>query len=446
MAEGILGLGSGQAASLNQELIDKLKNAETAALITPIETDIEEIEGERETFTNIETLVDNLISSIEPFDLYVSGGVTAFEEKSASTSGDSVVFDAADVSALNTGITTVNINTLAQKDVYQSDSFTEAQKDSLGDIGILTIEVNGTSHDFDTASYSNYDDLATAIDNKTGINAAVEQVGSDSYRLVLKSAESGLDNALTISGTASDDLGFDDGANHILTAIDMKAFVDGVEYNVSSNELTVDGLSIAAVSTGESSINVVQDTTNLATSMQEFVDNFNLLTGTIDSEIANAESTLEDKSAMRTIVSDLKEKLFGTYGTNDDKSIFNFGFSLTEDGLITLDTTEFNSAVSDDLSGLKDLFIGTAEDEGLGTELKALVDEMTFSGGVLDTYEDSIDSREENLEEELETAQEDLDAKYEALASQFAAYSAIITSYENSFSGLEAIINAEYSS
>lgn len=37
MAEGILGLGSGQGASLNQELIDKLKSAERKAQVEPIE-------------------------------------------------------------------------------------------------------------------------------------------------------------------------------------------------------------------------------------------------------------------------------------------------------------------------------------------------------------------------------------------------------------------------
>lgn len=452
MAEGILGLGSGQAATLNQELIDKLKEAESKAKVAPIETSIEEIGTEKETFGEIETLVTDLLDSVKPFDLFITSGVNVFEEKSASTSGDSVVFNAADVAALNTGITTVNVDTLAQKDVYQSNSFNAASKDALGDIGVLTIQIGSETHNFDTASYSNYDDLAKAIDDTTGMNANVEQVGTDSYRLVIKSAESGLDNALTISGAAdeaSDVMGFTTGdgstknaTNHILEAKNLKAFVDGVEYNVATNDLTVDGLKITALKTGESSINVVKDSTNVTTKMQDFVDKFNLLIGKIESEAVSAETALTDTSSMRNIISNIKDKLFGTYGENSDKSVFNYGFELTEDGLLTLNTETFNKAVSDDLDGLKDLFIGTAADgkRGLGTQMKALIDEMTFTGGILDTYEKSIDSRETTLKEDLEKAQEDLDDKYAQLALQFGQYAGIITQFESSFSGLKLMI------
>ncbi len=46
MADGILGLGSGQAASLNNELIEKLKSAERKARVEPIENNIEAITKE----------------------------------------------------------------------------------------------------------------------------------------------------------------------------------------------------------------------------------------------------------------------------------------------------------------------------------------------------------------------------------------------------------------
>lgn len=100
MAEGILGLGSGQAASLNNDLIDKLKAAERKSTVGTIETNIEKIGTEKEAFTNIETKVFELLAAVKPFDLFVTGGVTAFEQKAATTSGDSVTFDAADVKTL----------------------------------------------------------------------------------------------------------------------------------------------------------------------------------------------------------------------------------------------------------------------------------------------------------------------------------------------------------
>ena len=130
MANGVLGLGSGQAASLNSDLIDKLKTAERKSTVAPLETKIENIATEKTTFSSISTKVSELLAAIKPFDLFVSGGVTAFEQKTATTSGDSATFDAADVTKLQKGFTSVKVTSLAQKDVYQSAIVDTSKKDS----------------------------------------------------------------------------------------------------------------------------------------------------------------------------------------------------------------------------------------------------------------------------------------------------------------------------
>ena len=452
MAEGILGLGTGQSASLNQELIDKLKGAERKAQVEPLETRLEDITSEREIYAQIDTKVSELLSAVKPFDLFVSGGTNAFEEKAATTSGDSVVFNASDASKLNNGITTVDIKGLAQKDVYQSDAINSASKDALGDIGTLSIEVDGTTHNFDTSTYSTYDELATAINDKTGIAASLDQVGDDSYRLVLKSESSGLANALSISGTASQALGFTtDGttvnvANHTLTAQNMSLEVDGVAYSSAENKITVDGLDITATKLGTSSINISKDTSYIETQVQDFITKYNELVDLVSGEIDNADSPISDKSSLRTVLAQIKEKVFGSYGDSDDKSIFNYGFELDKSGKLSLDSAKFNDTLTNSPEELKDLFVGTAAKEGFGTQLKATLDEMNFSGGVLDSYEKGIDSREETLEEEKEKAVKDLDNKYSQLASQFAAYTAIISQFESSFSGLKMMIQESTSS
>ena len=441
MAEGILGLGSGQASALNSDLIEKLKAAERKATVEPYETKIENITTEKEVFANIETKVSELLEAIKPFDLFVSGGVTAFEQKSATTSGDSVTFDAADVKSLNKGFTSVEVTQLAQKDVYQSNTFNAATKDTAINQGDLVI--NGQT--FDTTNKT-YEQLATEITAKTGMNAAVEQVGSDSYRLVIKSEETGLDNKLTISGAASQALGYtSDGtlinsANHILEAKNLIAKVDGVTYDVASNSITVDGLKITANKEGTSTINVVEDTTQVETQMQNFITKYNELVALVDSEAYNADSKIADKSAIRDIVNQVKTKLFGSYGENGDKSVFNFGIELAKDGGLSLDSTKFNKAVQEDIIGLKDLFLGSAENKGLGTLLKETLDEMKFSGGVLNTYETSMTSREKTLNDEKDKAEEALNKKYELLALQFSSYGAIINQMEASFSGLKMLI------
>ncbi len=442
MANGVLGLGSGQASALNSDLIDKLKAAERKSTVEPIETNITKIGTEKTTFSTISAKVAELLDAVKPFDLFVSGGVNAFEQKTATTAGDSVTFDAADIKSLKKGTTSVNVSQLAQKDVYQSTSVNAATKNAVINQGALVI--NGQT--FDTTNKT-YQQLATEITSKSGMNASVEQVGTDAFRLVIKSEDSGVDNKLTISGAASQALGYTtDGTavnstNHILEAKNMIAKVDGVEYNVSTNSITVDGLKITANKEGVSSINVVEDNTQVQTQMQNFVTKYNELVALVDTEVFNADSSIADKSSIRNVVSQIKDKLFGSYGTSNDKSVFNYGLELDKFGGLSLDTTKFNNAVQNDMSGLKDLFIGVAENKGLGTTLKEMIDDMNLSGGVLDTYELSMAKRETDLNDAKTKAEKMLDTKYEQLASQFSSYGTIINQMESSFSGLKMLIN-----
>ena len=435
MANGVLGLGAGQAASLNSDLIEKLKTAERKSAVAPIEAKIEKMVKEKETFSTIEKKVAELLESIKPFDLFVSGAVTAFEQKSATTSGDSVTFDAADVKALKKGFTSVDIKTLAQKDVYQTNDVTGVQKDQV--IGKGDLIVNGQVFKTDNLTYKQ---LADEINTKEGMSASLEQVGTDSYRLVIKSKESGLDNALLITGDAKSALGLDVTENHKQTAQDMKATVDGVEYNVSSNSLVVDGLKISANKAGISTINVTEDNSQIEAQMKNFVDKYNELVSLIETETLGSDSSLNDRSSIKGIVNQIKDKLFGSYGAAGDKSVFNFGIELDKFGGLSIDSKKFNEAVQKDMVGLKDLFIGSAEKKGLGTVLKETLDTMKFVGGVLNSYDAAMKTREKSLNENKEKAEKSLDVKYQQLALQFSSYGALINQMESSFSGLKLMI------
>ena len=446
MATGVLGLGSGQASALNSDLIEKLKTAERKSAVEPIEKRIKNITGEKETFSTVKTKVSELLESIKPFDLFVSGGVTAFGQKSATTSGDSVTFDAADLQALKKGITTVSVSQLSQKDVYQSNAVDTTTKDAVINSGMLSIKVgSAVAEEFDTTNKT-YKQLADEITSKTGMNAAVEQVGTNSFRLVIKSEESGIDNKLTITGAASQALGYTTNgtaistSNHILEAKNMITKVDGVEYNVSSNNITVEGLKITANKIGDSTINIAEDNTKVETQMKNFITKYNELVALVDTEVFSATSQLDDKASVREVLSQIKSKLFGTYGDSNDKSMFNYGIELDKYGGLTLDSTKFNKVVQEDMSSLKDVFLGKAEKKGVGTQLKELLSDMSLTGGILDTYDKGITIRETKLNSEKEKAENALNAKYEQLALQFASYGTLINQMESSFSGLKMLI------
>jgi len=423
---------TGGASALNGDLIQQLYDADTVSLVDPITEDLELIDTEKEVIENINNLVNELIGSVEIFDLYYSDN-NVFEQVSASATGDSALFDAADVGALNEGTINVTINQIAQKDAYQSITFSSSEdliadgQDS-GD----SITINGTEY---STVGKTYEELVEEINYSGVIDASITQVSDNDFRIIVKTLEPGEDNALSITQSGLD-LGLEDESNHVLEAQNLLATVDGVDYDISSNTITLDGnLTITAATTGDSSISVEQDDSSIITAIEEFATKYNALVLAVEEEIYSETPSVEDTSSLRSLVSNIKEMMFGEYGVNDD-NLVNFGFGFDEYGELDIDTTVLGEALTDNRAGLEALFVGVAEDEGFGTALKSHLDDLNAYQGLFDLFEDSMETRQDNLEEEKEKKIEDLDTKYDAMAAQFAAYAAIITSLESSFAAL----------
>eukprot|EP00767_Chilomastix_cuspidata_P006977 gnl/Chilomastix_cuspidata/7490.p1 GENE.gnl/Chilomastix_cuspidata/7490~~gnl/Chilomastix_cuspidata/7490.p1 ORF type:complete len:440 (-),score=26.86 gnl/Chilomastix_cuspidata/7490:920-2077(-) len=366
-----------------------------------------------------------------------------------------------------------------------------------------------------------YEQLAKEINTNSNYNATIETVGTDTNRLVIKSSETGLENAInitqngfdlglnsyssssTVTGTdtltdglsitidgetftssgdtydsfiakidantnfsasivdgkvniqradgsnlniSNDDLNLGmQNSNHTLKAQNLEANVDGIEYNVASNVLVVDGgLKITAVEvdTGStfSAISIQDDTSTISTMVDDFVTKYNEFMDLVNAELYSSDSSIEDKSTLRTVISEIKDKLFNNYGPNEDLNIFSFGLEIDKTGYLSLDTATFNEAIEEDLDIVKSLFVGSAESEGMGTQLKDYLDSLDSLEGLLSLYEDNMNDRKTTLEEDKTEAQETLDSKYAQLAAQFAQYTTIITNLEAQFSSLKLMI------
>lgn len=446
MATDYTTLGSfntGGASSLNGELIQKLYDAETKSVVKPLETKLELIDTEDTLITDVNTKVNELLELVKPFDLFSSSN-NVFEQVSATTTGESAVFDAADVGALKKGTYNINITGLATADVYQSNKFTiktdlVANGQDSGD----SITINGVVF---TTEGKTYEDLASDININGVANASVEQVSDTEFRLVIKSTEPGSANQLTISQTGVD-LGLEDLVNnHPVTATNLTAIIDGVNYDISSNSITIDdNLKITATKIGESSLSIQQDDSAIIPAVEAFTNKYNEIVDMINQEVYSDNPSTQDKSALKSIASDIKNLMFQQFGLNDE-TIFNVGFSFDKNGGLTVDTTELGKALTDDVDKVKDLFLGAAEDKGFGTLLKEHLDNLNSYDGLFTRYIDAMSTRKTNLEEEKEKTISALDTKYDAMASQFSAYATVISKMESSFSALKQMIAAENSS
>ena len=445
MADGILGLGSSGSVDLSSELITKLNTAESTSILDPIKTEQEDTQTEIDALSKIQTMVLELLDLVDDFDLFTSD-TNIFDEVSATTTGSSVSFDATDTSNMEEGTVSIEVTQLAQKDVYQSNTISDTT--ATMDSGTISITIDDTTYDFSTDGKT-YEELVTEMNKNSGLEVSLEQVGDTNYRMVIKSLESGSDNGLTITQTDID-LGLEDTDNHVLIAQNLLATIDGIDYEKSSNKVTLEsGLIIKAVSEGTSTITIEKDNASVVEGIVSIADKYNNLVDLVNSYILGDEdenAVISDSSTLKTMMSEIKGVLFDSYGLENEENLFKYGISFDSDGYMQVDETELTEALTDNYDDIKELFTGYAEKEGIGTRLKTYLDSLDGIDGLLTAYDDKLNGRLETLKDEYQTASDKLDEKYEQMASQFASYTVLITQMENSFASLKSIIDDTSSS
>lgn len=445
MADGILGLGSSGSVDLSSELITKLKTAESTSILDPIKTEQEDTQTEIDALSKIQTMVLELLDLVDDFDLFTSD-TNIFDEVSATTTGSSVSFDATDTSNMEEGTVSIEVTQLAQKDVYQSNTISDTT--ATMDLGTISITIDDTTYDFSTDGKT-YEELVSEMNKNSGLEVSLEQVGDTNYRMVIKSLESGSDNGLTITQTDID-LGLEDTDNHVLIAQNLLATIDGIDYEKSSNKVTLEsGLIIKAVSEGTSTITIEKDNASVVEGIVSIADKYNNLVDLVNSYILGDEdenAVISDSSTLKTMMSEIKGVLFHSYGLEDEENLFKYGISFDSDGYMQVDETELTEALTDNYDDIKELFTGYAEKEGIGTRLKTYLDSLDGIDGLLTAYDDKLNGRLETLKDEYQTASDKLDEKYEQMSTQFAAYTVLITQMENSFASLKSIIDDTSSS
>ncbi|AJC86238.1 flagellar filament capping protein FliD [Campylobacter sp. RM16704] len=200
---GSLGIGSGV---LTSDTLNKLKEAEMNANLkfynSQLETnglrqkDLAELEAKLLAF---QTAVNSL------------GDATQFNQKkvSPSVSGDSAAASLT-VGSLS-GITSMKVivDQLAQKDVYQSNGFTDKTSSVLQKLGLsgtksFTITQDGKEYKIDLDQSTTVTQLAEKINTATGgkVEAKIVNTGDreNPYRLVIQSKDTGTQNNISFSG------------------------------------------------------------------------------------------------------------------------------------------------------------------------------------------------------------------------------------------------------
>lgn len=460
---GISSLGLGSSI-LTQDVLDQLREVDEAGQIDPITLSIANEEDKEDAIGLIDATMTNLIDSINAVQ-----SQSLYDERQTEVSGSAVEVTA----DANTDIQdfTLSVSVLATKQIEQSGAYTSLDAKVATAAGSLNLNIDG--EDFEIA----YDDTTTLKELKELINdtagekidATIVQINSGEFRLFMSSSETGTNQDITLtdtSGFLSDDDGVTPGGSNLtsgLTAIqsgiDAEFTFNGQAITRTSNEIDdlITGLDISLKEVGTSVVSVSQNRDNIMEKMDSFVEKYNAAIYQLDEMtkssagddkgIFSSESTI--KSMKRTI-----ENMVGSIGGGVG-SMFDYGFDIDRDGVMTLDEDVLNDAIDDSSSNMQAFFSGgtfvnsdlsTTEVDGVFTEMSEIIESYTKYNATLDQFATSITDRISALEDRKEAATERLDAKYEIMKQQYAAYDLIISSFSTTSSMFTEMADALSSS
>ena len=401
-----LGVGSGNI--LSWDTIDKLKEADTKALIKPLETEIQSNLTKQKDLTAITTLLSTFKSNVSNLT-----GDNTYLKREASTSGSGSVSV-----SVSSGVAEQELNLsveqLASQDSFQSKKFSSRTDSVFTQDVSFGISIGGKDYVIDADSTTTLEQLAEKINEATDgkVQAKILNVGGDEpFRLIIQSAETGEANKIgfysitnsSSSNTSSDStleaLGFyfdkssgsgekdsygneinrltlkdpnslsDDqkknAGSQIATAQDAKFKYNGIDITRSSNKvedlilgvsLTLNKVDKDGESTNSS---IKQSTKGILEDIKAMVDSFNSLMNNIneatkyDSETGLA-GTFQGVREITSISSDLNKIINGV--SSDGKSLASFGITITEDGLLTIDSTKLNDMITTNFDEFKNFF------------------------------------------------------------------------------------------
>ena len=413
-----LGVGSGNI--LSWDTIDKLKEADTKALVKPLETKIQDNLTKQKDLTAITTLLSTFKANVSNL---TSDNTYLRRDANASGSGSVSVTASAGVAEQNMSL---SVQQLATHDSYQSKTF-DLRNGKVFDKDVsFGINIGGKDYVINADSSTTLEQLAEKINEATEgkVQAKILNVGgaggAESFRLVMQSAETGEANKMSFyaissgnSGGAShtsddstlnalgfyfdkasapstggtptdkdshgntiqrltmekfDDIKSNNSGNvgsQISEAKDAKFKYNGIDITRSSN--TIDDLILGVNLTlnkvdkeGENTtVNITQSTEGILEDIQAMVDSYNSLINNINEATKyDSETGLAGTfQGVREITSISTELNKIINGVSKDgKSLADFGITLTKDGLLTLDSSVLNDMINTKFDEFKSFF------------------------------------------------------------------------------------------
>ena len=417
----ITAAGTGSGLDL-ETIIDTLTNAERIPTQTRLDTREIEIQAEISAYGSLK-------SSLKDFQSALSGlsTVKGLAARSANSSDDAT-FTATASSGAAVGSTDIQVMQLASNHKLVSNADFTGLDEAVG-AGTLSIAVGGNSFSVNIVAGDNNtlgdirDAINDAADNP-GVTASIltisDGMGGSVSKLVLTSDETGAANGITVTvtddvdGMDADNVGLSRLINANMTekseALDAEILIDG-EYSVTSStnvfQDAIQGVTITANAANpgvDETLTVALDKSLITERLQKFVDEFNLLSDTLnyltDYDItANEAGLLTGDFAARTIETQIRRAIGSALegAASSYSSLASIGITTQRDGSLALNSDKLTGALNSNFADVAELLAG---DGGIFKGLDDRLDSFLSSGGVLASRNATFKSQLVDIDEQ----------------------------------------------
>jgi len=314
----------------------------------------------------------------------------------------------------------------ARRDVSQG----YASPDEVIGAGTVWITANGATTPVlveEGTTLAQFKDLIN--ERVDGVSASLINDGSggNGHYLVLRS-----DTAGTAGDYSINTGGLTGGTPLVLTttqsAADAQLTVDGIpvtaDGNTTSNVISGLTLDLHGASPGTTvTVTVDMDSEEIEASVKGLVDAYNDLFGFIQ-EQSQPEGDLHGHPTLRSVGSRL-ENLFNTPlagGLGNLSMLWEVGISTGEDHQLVWNPEKFRTALENDFSGVRDLFIERPGNTGKSYLVSAAIDDMTDSiSGLFKISSDSLNSKILSADKTIERYERGIESYRLNLEARFTA-------------------------
>lgn len=436
-----LGIGSGLDVS---GLVSKLMEQESQPLVALTQKEAT-IQAKISAFGSIKGSLSALQNTLQAL-----GKATTFTSTTATVSDTTVLGTTAGAGAA-AGDYNIEVTQLAKSHVLRTAA--DYSTEDTFNPGTLTLTVgeNSTSISIRSGENDTLAGIARSINEaNAGVNAAVINTGS-TQRLVLTSATTGAEGAITVEAS---ELG--SGATHSLAdfaysgadsttmvqaqrADDAIFSINNIEISRSSNTVTdaIDGLTLNLAKTGSTRVTLQSNPDAATSAINIFVKAYNDLAATLKKVSAyDAEtkkgSTLTGDSTVRNLdfqLANLTSDTVAGRAAGSAARLSDIGITRQLDGTLKVDDAKLKAALNDPSKDVMGLFTATAvgdnaKTDGIAARFSKAITGMIGKGGPLTARTDGLNSTIKDIgnqrtviNQRLETVQANYLKQFQALDS-----------------------------